>query len=211
MPTQDEQDIENANSRSQQRANRLRRSQSRAARKDYRARKTEIADSRYSSTKILEKLKSDYQKKIEEINSNSYGNQTDANEDISFAGIDSVESSTDAIVAEGSLDGIEIIWADQTETFITSEDILDNYNGQNYWSAVFAVSSSAFTKSVSYDSTQDLWDDVGTDQTVYRLRVKTLNTSVSPNVTTQLSAYGQYREEILCVDGDPVVNLIKIS
>lgn len=95
MPAQDEQDIENANSRSQQRANRSRRTQSRAARKEYKASKAQMANSGYSSTKILKKLKSDYQKKIEGINSNSYGNQTDANEDISFSGIDSVNSSTD--------------------------------------------------------------------------------------------------------------------
>jgi len=115
-------------------------------------------------------------------------------------------------VGGGSLAGVEIIWADQTETFITAADILDDYDGEDYWSVVFAVSSGAFTKATpTYDATQELWDDVGTDQTKYRLRVKTLNTVPDPSVPTQLSAYGQYREEILCVNGDPVVNLIKIS
>jgi len=110
------------------------------------------------------------------------------------------------------LSGVEIIWSDQTETFIPLSDIMADYDGEDYWSVVFAVSGGAFTKATpTYDATQELWDDVRTDQTVYRLRVKTLNTVASPNAPTQLSAYGQYREEILCVDGDPVVNLIKIS
>ena len=106
MPTQDEQDIENANSRSQQRAARSRRTQSRAARKEYKASKAQMANSGYSSTKILRKLKSDHQKTIEGINSNSYGNQTDANEDISFAGIDSVNSSTDGSGGGGGGGGL---------------------------------------------------------------------------------------------------------
>jgi len=128
--------------------------------------------------------------------------------------VDFTSASTTASSGGGgeSLAGIEIIWADQTETFITAADILDDYDGEDYWSVVFAVSSRAFTKATpTYDATQELWDDVGTAQTVYRLRVKTLNTVASPNASTQLSAYGQYREEILCVNGDPVVNLVKIS
>lgn len=126
--------------------------------------------------------------------------------------IDFTSASTTASSGGGSLAGIEIIWADQTETFITEADILDDYDGENYWSVVFAVSGGAFTKATpTYDATQELWDDVGTAQTKYRLRVKTLNTVPDPSVPTQLSAYGQYREEILCVNGDPVVNLIKIS
>lgn len=109
------------------------------------------------------------------------------------------------------LNGIEIIWADQEETFISASDILENYDSDNddYWSVVFAVSNNAFTQATpTYDSTQDLWDDTGTDQTVYRLRVKTLDGDNDP---TSISMYGQYRESILCVNGDPVTVLVKIS
>ena len=110
----------------------------------------------------------------------------------------------------GGLSGIEIIWADQTETFIRASDMLENYDEDtnSYWSAVFAVSNNTFTKSISYDSTAYLWDGVGDDQTVYSLRVKTLNNEGDP---TQISAYGQYRESILCVNGEPVTVLVKIS
>jgi hypothetical protein len=41
--------------------------------------------------------------------------------------------------------------------------------------------------------------------------VKTLNDQITPNAPTQISAYGQYRESILCVNGDPVTVLVKIS
>jgi len=108
----------------------------------------------------------------------------------------------------GGLEGIEIIFADQTEAFISTGTILEDYDGQDYWSVVFGVSDGAFTQAVSFDSTQELWDDVGDDQSVYRLRVTTLNNESDP---TQISVYGQYRESILCVNGDPVTVLVKIS
>lgn len=122
-----------------------------------------------------------------------------------------MDFEADVPAGGGSLSGVEIIFADQTEAFISTDTILENYDGENYWSVVFGVSAGAFTQAITLDSTQVLWDDVGTDQTVYRLRVKTLNDQVSPNAPTQISAYGQYREDILCVSGDPVVTLVKIS
>jgi hypothetical protein len=126
--------------------------------------------------------------------------------------IELVSTRNNASGAAGdSLSGIEIIWADQEETFISASDILENYDSDNddYWSVVFAVSNNAFTQATpTYDSTQDLWDDTGTDQTVYRLRVKTLDGDNDP---TSISMYGQYRESILCVNGDPVTVLVKIS
>ena len=110
--------------------------------------------------------------------------------------------------AEG-LSGVEIIWADQTETFIPVADILENYDGEDYWSVVLAVSDNTFTQAApTFDSTSTLWDDTGTDQSVYRLRVKTPNDEGDP---TSISMYGQYREELLCVNGDLVTVLIKIS
>ena len=114
----------------------------------------------------------------------------------------------------GGLSGIEIIWADQTETFIRASDMLENYDEDtnSYWSAVFAVSNNTFTKSISYDSTADLWDDVGTDQTEYRLRLITQGVdSEGATVNTPISMYGQYRESILCVNGESVTVLVKIS
>jgi len=134
----------------------------------------------------------------------SYGN--------SSIGLDTPEAFTPHQIGyEGGLSGIEIIWADQEETFISADDILEDYDSDDddYWSVVFAVSNNAFTQATpTYDSTQDLWDDTGTDQTVYRLRVKTLNGDGDP---TSISVYGQYRETIICVSGEPVTTLVKIS
>jgi len=113
------------------------------------------------------------------------------------------------------LSGVEIIWADQTETFIRASDMLDNYDADtdSYWSAVFAVSNNTFTQATpTYDSTPTLWDDIGTDQTEYRLRLITqgLDSEGDP-VNTAISVYGQYRESILCVNGKRVTVLVKIS
>ena len=135
----------------------------------------------------------------------SYGN--------SSIGLDAPEAFTPHQIGYEAnvLSGIEIIWADQGETFISASDILEDYDSDNddYWSVVFAVSNNAFTQATpTYDSTQDLWNDTGTDQTVYRLRVKTLNGDSDP---TSISTYGQYRETIICVNGEPVTSLVKIT
>jgi|21_taG_2_1085346.scaffolds.fasta_scaffold10639_2 hypothetical protein len=107
------------------------------------------------------------------------------------------------------LSGVEIIWADQTESFFPVSDILEDYDDEDYWSVVLAVSNGTFTQATpTYDSTSTLWNGVGDAQTVYRLRVKTLNEDSDP---TSISMYGQYRESILCVNGDPVTVLVKIS
>jgi hypothetical protein len=113
----------------------------------------------------------------------------------------------------GGLSGIEIIWADQTETFILASDMLEDYDDEDYWSVVLEVSNGTFTQATpTYDATQELWDDVGEDQTEYRLRLITqgLDSEGDP-VNAAISMYGQYRESILCVNGDPVTVLVKIS
>ena len=100
--------------------------------------------------------------------------------------------------------GVEIIWADETEPlFISKSTILEDYDDDEYWSVVLDVSENTFTKDVSYDATDELFDDTGSNQTVYRLRIKTLGVNIS--------ALGQYREVILCINGDPVTTLIKTS
>lgn len=117
----------------------------------------------------------------------------------------------------GGLEGVEIIWADQTETFIPASDFFVDYDPETptfdlYWSIVFAVSNNAFTQAApTYDETQELWDDVGTDQTVYRLRLITQNKVPAPDENVAISVYGQYREELLCVDGDLVTVLNKAT
>ena len=114
----------------------------------------------------------------------------------------------------GGLSGIEIIWADQTETFIPSSDFFVDYDADtdSYWSVVFAVSNGTFTQAApTYDEVQDLWDDVGTAQTKYRLRLITQDKVADPDENVAISVYGQYRESILCVNGEPVTVLVKIS
>ncbi len=129
----------------------------------------------------------------------------------SAAGNISFTSSRIIASGGGGLSGIEIIWADQTETFIKTFDMLAGYDADtdSYWSAVFAVSNNTFTQATpTYDATSDLWDDVGTDQTKYRLRLVTQGVN---SANASISMYGQYRESILCVSGDPVTVLVKIS
>lgn len=133
--------------------------------------------------------------------------------------VDFVSSSTTASSggASSALSGIEIIWADQTETFIPASDFFTDYDPDSptsdlYWSVVFAVSSNAFTQAdPTYDEVQELWDDVGTAQTVYRLRLITQNKVPTPDINVPISVYGQYREESLCVNGDLVTVLIKAT
>jgi hypothetical protein len=102
-------------------------------------------------------------------------------------------------------DGFEIIWEDGTTDYYSFTDALENYNSSSdtYWSIVFAVSSSAFTKSVSYDSGTSIYDATGSSQTVYRLRLISDENTVSVG--------GQYREVTICKNGEPVQSLIKIA
>lgn len=100
-------------------------------------------------------------------------------------------------------DGFDIIWQDGTSSYYSFADALENYNSSSYWSIVFAVSSSAFTKSVSYDSNISIYDATGNSQTVYRLRLISDENSISVG--------GQYREVTICIDGEPVQSLIKIA
>ena len=100
-------------------------------------------------------------------------------------------------------DGFEIIWQDGTSSYYSFADALADYDSSSYWSVVFAVSSSAFTKSVSYNSSSSIYDATGNSQTVYRLRLISDENSISVG--------GQYREVTICIDGEPVQSLIKIA
>jgi hypothetical protein len=102
-------------------------------------------------------------------------------------------------------DGFEIIWQDGTSSYYSFTDALANYDPDNdaYWSIAFAVSSNAFTKSVSYDSNTSIYDATGSSQTVYRLRLISDENSISVG--------GQYREVTICQDGEPIQSLIKIA
>ena len=143
---------------------------------------------------------------ITEATNDTFGNDEFSLSSSSDVSVDGNTSSGDG----DKLVGIEIIWADETEEFISLAEILQDYDYDEYWSAVFAVSANTFTKSVSYDATEALFDDVGPNQTVYRLRIKTLGVD-TPQTPVNISALGQYREVILCINGDPVTTLIKTS
>jgi hypothetical protein len=123
-------------------------------------------------------------------------------------GVETIEIKRSA--AGSSLSGIEVVWADATKTFISTATILENYDSEDYWSVVFTVASNAFTKVVAYDAVEELYDDTGTSQTKYRLRVVTLNAEDTP-VPVTISAYGQYRETLYCHNGELVTSLVKIS
>ena len=136
-------------------------------------------------------------------------NVTFGNDEFTLASSSTANGNTSSGVGD-KLVGIEIIWADETEEFISLAEILQGYDYDEYWSVVFAVSGNTFTKAVSYDATEALFDYTGSNQTAYRLRIKTLGVDI-PQTSVNISALGQYREVILCINGDPVTTLIKTS
>ena len=116
----------------------------------------------------------------------------------------------------GGLAGIEIIWADQTIEFIEAADLTDTYDNEAYWSLVLTVSSDSFDKTLTYDATPDIFTTTGTApnevQTKYRLRLITQYTNGDGDtVSSGISAYGQYREVTLCINGSPRQSLIKVT
>ena len=116
----------------------------------------------------------------------------------------------------GGLAGIEIIWADQSINFIEAADLTDAYDDEAYWSLVLTVSSGSFDKTLAYDATADIFTTTGTApnevQTKYRLRLITEYTNGDGDtVSSGISAYGQYREVILCINGSPRSILIKVT
>ena len=116
----------------------------------------------------------------------------------------------------GGLAGIEIIWADQSVNFIEAADLTDTYNDEAYWSLVLTVSSGSFDKTLAYDATADIFTTTGTApnevQTKYRLRLITQYTNGDGDtVSSGISAYGQYREVTLCINGSPRQSLIKVT
>lgn len=113
------------------------------------------------------------------------------------------------------LAGIEIVWADQTESFILASDLLDGYDGEDYWSLVLTVNSGVFDKTTTYDATEALFEDDGgtpVSQTKYRMRLITnyLN-SDGDNTSSSISMYGQYREVTTCINGEPFQRLAKVT
>ena len=116
----------------------------------------------------------------------------------------------------GGLAGIEIIWVDQSVNFIEAADLTDTYNDEAYWSLVLTVSSGSFDKTLAYDATADIFTTTGTApnevQTKYRLRLITQYTNGDGDtVSSGISAYGQYREVTLCINGSPRQSLIKVT
>jgi hypothetical protein len=102
-----------------------------------------------------------------------------------------------------NLPGIEIIWNDQSSTYIKHNELMEDYDGEDYWSLALDVSSSQFDQTYTIDDTEDIFETSDETQTAYRLRL------VSNK--KRISAYGQYREVILCIDGEPRVSLIKVA
>jgi len=117
----------------------------------------------------------------------------------------------------GGLSGIEIIWADQTSTYIRSSDMLADYDPDNdsYWSLILTIGTASFDKTLTYDSTEDIFEDDGATppvQTKYRFRLITQGVDSEGNsVSTPISMYGQYREVTTCINGAPFQRLTKVT
>ena len=140
----------------------------------------------------------------------------------SFSSIESggrigvIQGQSDDIeyVLEQDDEGLLIFRADGTQEFIPNSNILAGYNSSNdaNWSLQFAVT---FTRLVSFGTTApfgtsatDRFDgDAGNAQTFYRLPViRTVG-----GIKQKLSVGGVYRENIVCVSGVPIVELLKIG
>ena len=201
-------DINNANSLSNQRATRSRRERIKLLQDEEKSALTGVLN-----TSDKREIKGYYEEQRGQISDISVGqaatdgNQDKLNNDISQDGVDTSvlhDGGGGAGGGSAGITGIRIVWADQTEIFISVATILEDHNDEDYWSVVLAVSDNAFTKDISYDDGADLWDDTGDDQTLYRLRVIAPNGDGDP---VAISTYGQYRAEILCVDGK-LVNIL---
>lgn len=132
------------------------------------------------------------------------------------------DAASNPMTGKGRLSGIEIIWADQTSTFISSGDLFADYDPDtdSYWSLVLDVTSSgvfdnAPSGGFTYDATEDLFEDDGEDppvQTKYRFRLITQGVDSEGNsVNTPISTYGQYREVTTCINGEPFQRLTKVT
>jgi len=116
-----------------------------------------------------------------------------------------------------SLPGVEIIWADQTSTFVRADDMLDAYDPDtnSYWSLVLTIGTGVFDKTLTYDATEDIFEDDGATppvQTKYRFRLITQGVdSEGDPVNTPISMYGQYREVTTCINGEPFQRLTKVT
>jgi hypothetical protein len=116
----------------------------------------------------------------------------------------------------GALAGIEIIWADQSITFIEADTLTAGHTTEAYWSLVLTVSSGSFDKTLTYDATSDIFTTTGTApslvQTKYRFRLITQYTNGSGDVVSApISAYGQYREVKICINGIGYQTLMKVT
>tara|TARA_R110000782_G_scaffold6271_6_gene21435 strand:+ start:1297 stop:2046 length:750 start_codon:yes stop_codon:yes gene_type:complete len=103
--------------------------------------------------------------------------------------------------------GLEIIWADETSTFITTDILYEDYTGSGYWSLVLGVTNTGFTKLYSFDAVATI-----SSASEYRLRLYTpyIN-SDGDAATTKLSTLGQYRATVICIDGSGRAVLVKIA
>lgn len=136
--------------------------------------------------------------------------------------------TSEATTASGSgLNGIEIIWADQTITYIRASDMLAGYDpdpdgaGHLYWSLVLDVTNGLFDHDppafdgFTYDSTEAIFEDDGGDpaeQTKYRFRIITQGIdSEGDPANAAISVYGQYREMTIVIDGELYQTLIKTT
>lgn len=117
----------------------------------------------------------------------------------------------------GRLPGVEIIWVDQSVTFIRSADLISGYDPEEdeYWSMVLTVDTGVFDKTIEYDAEENIFEDDEADpptQTKYRFRIITqgLDGEGDP-IQVPISVYGQYREMTTVVDGELYQCLIKAT
>ena len=96
---------------------------------------------------------------------------------------------------------IEVYFVGGTGITLDPADVLEDLSTNTTWSIEFDVASSAFDGNFSFVSDGGLFDN--DPQTYYRLPIIKGGNLVCFG--------GSFRETIVCVNGEPIVQLVKIS
>jgi hypothetical protein len=111
------------------------------------------------------------------------------------------EAANNPLVDSGGGAPWLIYLANGTALLVTESDLYDDFDDDDNWSIELGVSSSGFDETIEFNDETDLFDD--DPQTYYRLPIRRNKINISLG--------GAYRETIVCVNGEPIVQLVKIS
>ena len=115
-------------------------------------------------------------------------------------------------------DGIEIIWADDSRSFIPADNMLSDYDPEEHsnWSMVIPITTSApyvFDEAnITYDSTDTIYEsDENGNQTKYRFNIIISYTVGGETYSTTPNLSGQFREVTTAKDGRSFQRLARVT